>query len=178
VTGNAPGDGYAYLYDSSGADALTANPASATMTRPEPWSTSTASGFQRVYAYSTRGGDDTATLTGNPSGGNQLRSYPTYSTLTDGSRSFYHYVRGFRSATVYGSMTDPSGDRAYLYDTAGADTLEVSGNSAILRDTAGITYQIEALYFDLVYARSSDGVKNDTVVEDSIVYNLIRSGVW
>ncbi len=51
-------------------------------------------------------------------------------------------------------------------------------NSAILKDTAETTYQIEALYFDLVYARSSDRTTNDTVDVDALAYNLIRSGTW
>jgi GEVED domain-containing protein/VCBS repeat protein len=181
VTGESPGSGYtyAYLHDSSGTDALAASPTSATMDRASGWSDTTANGFKRVYAYSTRGGGDTAQLTGSATGGNYYRGYPTYSTLTDGARSFYHYVRGFASVTASGSQSDTASDRAYLYDSSGADTFVGSGNSAILRDTAATAYQIEALYFDRVYARSSDRTANDTInVDDSLVYNLIRSGTW
>jgi hypothetical protein len=149
------------------------------MDRAAGWSDTTANGFKRAYAYSTRGGDDSATLTGNSSGGNYYRGYPAYSTLTDRARSFYHYVRGFRSVTAEGSTSDTAGDRAYLYDSRGKDTFVGRGESAILKDSAGTTYQIEALYFDLVYARSSDGEANDTVdVDESVVYELIRWGVW
>ncbi len=62
---------------------------------------------------------------------------------------------GCAQTSIY-SATDTSSDRAYLYVSIGSDTLVGSGNSAILRDTAETTYQIEALYFDLIYARSSD----------------------
>ena len=55
---------YAYFYDSPGVDAFEATPASATMNRADSWSDATATGFKRVYAYSTRGGNDTAVLTG------------------------------------------------------------------------------------------------------------------
>ncbi len=84
-------------------------------------------------------GDDTAQLTGSSSGGNRYRGYPTYSTLTDTARSFYHYARGFRSVTATGSETNTSNDRAYLYDSSGSDTLVGSGHSAILRGTAAET---------------------------------------
>lgn len=181
VEADSPGSGYsyAYLHDSSGDDSLTADPTSATMNRAAGWSDTTATGFKRVYAYSTRGGDDTAELTGTSVGGNRFRGYPTYSTLTDSSRSFYHYARGFRSVTATGSETDTSSDRAYLYDSRAADTLVGRGDSAILKDSAESTYLIEALYFDLVYARSSDRATNDTVdIDDSLTYNLIRSGTW
>ncbi len=66
-----------------------------------------------------------------------------------------------------------------MYDSSGADTLVGRGNTAILKDTAETTYRIEALYFDLVYARSNDGATNDTVdVDDSLPYVLVRSGAW
>ncbi len=181
VTASSPSTAitYAYLYDSTGTDALTADPATVAMDRAAPWSDTTASGFKRFYAYSNRGGADTATLTGSASGGNIYRAYPTYSTLTNTAGSFYQYVRGFHFVTASGSSTDGSSDRAYLYDSSGADTLLGHDNSAILRDTAATTYQLEAVYFDMVYARSSDGVKNDTIdVDDSLAYNLIRYGTW
>ncbi len=182
VTASSPSSvsTYAYLYDSSDVDSLSATPGSATMDRADTWSDTTAAGFKRVYAYSSRGGADTATLTGSSTGGNRYRGYPTYSTLTDTARSFYHYARGFSTVTAIGSQTDTSSDRAYLYDSNGADTLVGSGNSAILKDTAEATYQIEALYFDLVYARSSDGAANDTLAVDEalLAYELIRSGTW
>ncbi len=188
VTANSPGDGYtyAYLHDSSGVDSLTATPTTATMDRAAPWSDTTANGFKRVYAYSTRGGEDRTELTGAATGGNQFRGYPTYSTLTDATRSFYHHVRGFRSVTAIGSQADPSGDRAYLYDSTGDDTfskafLEDGKNQgASLTDAAG-TYENWIKYFDTVYARSSDNGTNDTIDvtnEDELAYNLIRSGTW
>jgi hypothetical protein len=118
-------------------------------------------------------------LTGSLSGGNIYRGYPTYSTLTNTAGTFYQYVSGFHSVTATGSSTDGSSDRAYLYDASGADTLVGHGNSALLRDTAATAYQLEALYFDFVYARSSDGVKNDTSdIDNSLAYNLLMYGTW
>lgn len=183
VTGQSPGVGtsYAYLYDSTGDDSLTATPTSAAMDRAEPWSDTTAAGFQRVYAYSTRGGNDSALLTGSASGGNQFRAYPTYSTLTDTAGSFYHYARGFRWLTAEGSETDSSTDRAYLYDSSGDDIFRDDGQYGYLEDKAGTTYQNRFRYFDLVYARSSDDGTDDTIDIDpaqQLAYNLIRSGTW
>jgi hypothetical protein len=187
VEANSPGEesSYAYLYDSSDIDQFTAGPTSATMDRADPWPDATANGFSRIYAYSTNGGDDAATLTGSSAGGNQFRGYPTYSTLTDTARSFYHYVRGFRWLTATGSETDTSGDRAYLYDSDGDDTFSgeflenglYQGGS--LSDTAG-SYSNWVKYFDVVYASSSDTGTTDLidVDEEDLAYNLIITGTW
>jgi hypothetical protein len=182
VTANSPGGGYAYayLYDSPGNDTLTATPTSAAMDRAAPWSDTTATGFKRLYAYSTRGGSDTADLTGS-SGGNRYYGYPAYSTLTDATNSFYHYVNGFSSVTATGSAADPTNDRAYLYDSSGDDTLYGRGHRCYLEDTAKSVYHNEILYFDLVYATSSDddSQTDDTIdIDDSLLYNLIRRGSW
>ena len=179
ATSPAAATSYAYFYDSTGDDHFTADPASATMDRAESWSDATAAGFNRIYAYSILGGNDTAELTGNATGGNYYRGYSTHSTLNDRAGSFYHYVRGFRSVTATGSETDSSTDFAYLYDTADADTLYGRDNRCYLEDTAGTTYHNEILYFDYLYARSSDGEENDTVdADDSLVYDLILKGIW
>ncbi len=179
ATSPAAATSYAYFYDSTGDDDFTAELASASMDRAESWSDATATGFNRVYAWSILGGDDTAHLTGNATGGNYYRGYSTHSTLNDRAGTFYHYVRGFRSVTAIGSETDSSTDLAYLYDTAGADTLYGRDNRCYLEDTAGATYHNEILYFDYLYARSTDGQEDDTVdVDDSLAYDLILKGIW
>ena len=187
VNADSPGSGVssAYLYDSEGDDAFEATPDSATMNRAISYADVTATGFARVYAYSTAGGDDSAVLTGSAAGGNRYRGYPTYSTLTDGAGSFYHYVRGFDSVVAMGFQSDLSGDRAWLYDSPGDDTLAAAVlengkyQGAILSDDGG-TYENQVLYFDLVYARSSDSGTNDTidVDEEELAYDLLRSGSW
>ncbi len=183
----SPGDGttYAYLHDSAGVDRFEASPDSATMDRADGWSDTTATGFARVYGYSTRGGEDTAALTGNADGGNQYRGYPSYSTLTDRARSFYHYARGFHSVEATGSVSDTTGDRAFLYDSSGDDVFaaafEEGGEyqGGVLTDAGG-TYESWVKYFDLVYARSSDSGTSDAidVVEELLAYELIRMGTW
>ncbi len=187
VEAASPGDGasYAYIYDSSGDDSLETTPSSATMDRDGSFADLATTGFARVYAYATRGGTDTAVLNGSDEGGNRYRGYPTYSTLTDATASFYTYARGFDSLTAVGSDSDTSGDRAYLYDSSGNDILtgellendEYQGVS--LTDEAG-TYQNAALYFDLVYARSYDSGTTDTIDidEDLLACRLIDMGTW
>ncbi len=187
VSADSPGSStsYAYLYDSEGDDTLQATPDSATMARGSSWPDVTATGFARVYAYATQGGDDSAILTGSETGGNRYRGYPAYSTLTDASGSFYHYARGFDSVAATGSQSDSSGDRAWLYDSSGDDTLAAAVlengkyQGAVLSDDAG-TYENQVLYFDLVYARSSDTGTNDTidVDEEELAYDLLRRGSW
>ena len=175
----------AYLYDSSGNDRLTATTDSATFDRAESWSDTTVSGFERLYAYATGGGDDSADLTGNAAGGNRYRAYPTYATLSDATSSFYQYVRSFDSAMATGSQTDPSADRAYLYDSSGDDVFTAilldddEYQGAVLADTAG-TYENAIAYFDLVYARSSDSGTTDTIDADEelLAYDLLLSGSW
>ena len=182
VTAEAIGTSYtyAYLYDSPGPDLLTAGPTTATMDRATPWSDATAKGFKRLYAYSTRGGGDTAQLAGNESGGNRFYGYPTYSTLSDAAGSFYHYVSRFRTVTATGSSTSTSTDRAWLYDSAANDTLYGRGNQCYLENTAKAVYRNETLYFDYVFARStdSDTVTDDTVDVQSLAYYLLKYGSW
>jgi hypothetical protein len=106
--------------------------------------------------------------------------------LTDTARSFYQYVRGFRSVTAVGSQSDTAGDRAYLYDSAADDTFRAAfeeegifqGGS--LTDADG-TYENWVKYFDLVYARSSDSGTDDPIdvgEEELLAYRLIRMGTW
>ena len=183
VTASSPSNHhtYAYLYDSRGADMLIAEPEFAYMDRAEPWSDTTAIGFTRVLAYSVLGGRDIAELIGSEEGGNYFRGRPEYASLTDRSRSFYQYARGFSSVTAIGSQTNPSSDRAYLYDSRGDDTFTGAGDTAIMEDTAKSRYRNEALYFDFVYALSLDRSTRDTVAvedEDLLAYRLIRLGIW
>ncbi len=188
TTAESPGDGNscAYFYDSSENDTLTASPATVTMDRATGWSDTTATGFQRVRAYSMRGGDDTATLTGSEAGGNIYRGYSTSSIMTDSASSFYFYVSRFHSVTAVGSQSDSSMDRAYLYDSSGDDILDAAfleGDTyqgASLTDASG-DYEKLVKYFDLVYARSTDRNTNDTIAmedEDLLSYQLIRYGTW
>ncbi len=179
----AGGPNYAFLYDSSQNDVLDADPGRVVFDRmvdTAAETTTTISGFERVYVYATSGGTDCATLAGSDATANRLYGYPTYSTLTDRLRSFYHYARGFDSVLATGSETDPSSDRAYLYDSYDDDTLYGRGNQCYLEDTAGTTYHNEVLYFDSVYARSmdDDAATDDRVDVEDLAYYLLMYGSW
>ncbi len=188
VTAESPGgpNSFAYLHDSAGVDTLLASPDSASLDRADSWCDTQADGFTRVYAYSTRGGDDTAELTGNAAGGNRYRGYPAYSTFSDVARTFYHYVYGYHSVTAIGSEDAALADRAYLYDSPGDDILSAvvyengKYQGAALTDTAA-SYVNQIVYFDLVYARSSDSGTTDVIdidAETELAYDLIRLGTW
>ncbi|NLS93033.1 MAG: hypothetical protein GXX96_12835, partial [Planctomycetaceae bacterium] len=119
-------------------------------------------------------------------GGNNYRGYPAYSTLYDSTQSFYHYVRGFHSVTAAGSKNAPSRDRAYLYDSPGADTFdeafweEDKYQGGSLTDT-GDSYELWIKYFVYVYARSTDSGPGDTIAvenEGILAYRLLRMGTW
>ena len=126
--------------------------------------------------------------------GNLFRAYPAYATMTDAAHSFYHYARGFRSVTATGAEDTASGDRAWLYDSPVSDTLaaafwdDLAGKytGGFLTDEVGGdpatgSYRNAFRYFDLVYARSSDGQANDTidVVDwELLAYRVIWAGEW
>jgi hypothetical protein len=181
VTATAAGTGphYAYFYDSDGDDVFSATPAQAVMNRADAWTDATAIGFARVYAYSTRGGADTATLAGSAVGGNRYRGYPAYSTLTDTSGSFYHYANGFRQVTAAGSPT-ATDDIAYLYDSGVADIFVGKSYWGELKAKTDTPYLNRVEYFDRVYAYSNDAtsVDDEIDVDSTLAYNLILSGSW
>ena len=183
---DSPGDGlsYAYFYDSPEDDCFQVSAVVADMNRGGTWSDTTATGFSRVYAHATCG-TDSALLTGSEAGGNRYRGTPAYCTLTDSVNSGYFRVSGFGSVTATGSSSDMSGDRAYLYDSGGDDTLTAAFadddlyHGAVLSDAA-LSYENWICDFDLVYARSCDSDKNDTVDADNetLAYCLILWGTW
>jgi hypothetical protein len=83
--------------------------------------------------------------------------------------------------TAEGSLSDPAGDRAYMYDSPEDDVFYDDGEYAYLQDTAGSVYQNRVKYFDLIYARSSDSNTDDTIdidPEQELIYLLIRLGTW
>ncbi len=49
----------------------------------------------------------------------------------------------------------------------------------MLEDTAGSVYHNEALYFDLVYARSTDSsTREDTAETEDLDFRLLLMGTW
>ncbi len=116
---------YAFFYDSPQNDVLDASPDQVILDRAVGTAgatSTTAIGFERVYVYATKGGSDSATLTGSSTAANRFYGYAAYSILTESAGSFYFYANGFDTL----SANSPSGGYtyAYLYDSPGNDTLD------------------------------------------------------
>lgn len=144
---------YAYLYDSAGADRFEASPSEATMHRAAPWSNTTVQGFSRVYAYSIRGGEDSAVLTGSAAGANRFYGYANYGTLSDSAGSFYHYANGFATLAASAAGT---GNLAYLYGSSGNDVLTARPARVEFDRDAGWSDTV-ATGFERVYAYANGG---------------------
>ena len=159
----AGGVQYAYLYDSAGADRLEASPSETAMHRAAPWSDTTAKGFSRVYAYSIRGGDDSAVLAGSAAGGNRFYGYANYGTLSDSAGSFYHYASGFAELAASAAG---SGNAAYLYGSSGNDVLTARPARVEFDRAAGWSDTV-ATGFERVYAYASGGGLDRAYLYDS-----------
>jgi hypothetical protein len=170
------GSDYAFLYDSTGDDTLVATVGRVAVVgdgfRQE------VHGFERVYAYATRGGHDIAEL--YDSSGNDTLWATDYGASISG-RGFYHYVQQFDR--VYAYATQGGTDVARLYDSPGNDTFFADTVSASL---SGAGYYQFARYFDRVYAyatrggtdvaRLFDSAGNDTLVSNPTSTSLTGSG--
>jgi hypothetical protein len=169
VTANALGTGdKAYLYDSDGNDALVSSSTSAAMTlNPTVGDpvVNTANDFGEVYAYSTSGGDDDATLNGS-AGADRFHAYLSYAYLKADDSSYLTQVSGF--ATVTANAVG-AGDRAYLHDSNGDDVLNASPTSAAmtLNPTAGGQVINTATAFDEVYSYARNGGTNQAYLTGS-----------
>ena len=98
----AGGTNTAKFYQLPWNDTFTAHPGSASM-GPTSYVAGTgyqneADGFDKVYAYATAGGFDTADLY-DPWGSYTFTAYPTYATLT--GTGFYNYAGGFDKVNAH-----------------------------------------------------------------------------
>ncbi len=125
VTGvSGGGDDTAYLYDSTGNDALDVTVGSATMTRSGS-TTSVASGFAYINGYAVAGGTDVATMT-STTGTDVFTGKDTYAYMrNDGGADYLLYVTGFGEVTAYGDDSDT----AYLYGGVTDDILDMDMGS-------------------------------------------------
>ena len=156
VEANGTGVYQAYFYDTPEEDKFVATPIEATFTRGFGTTDETqtiTNGFERVYAYSS-GGGDTATLY-STSGNDKF--YLKQADATVVGDGFYSYAKGF---TVTINNTDHAGgvDLAYIYDSAGDDTFVADSNRGTMTWEGGGGFDLANLA--KVYAYSSGG--NDT----------------
>lgn len=120
-------------------------------------------GFAQVYASMLAGGTDTAVVEGSNSA-DVFKASPTHWSMTGGGVNLSG--EGFTSV----SMTGESNDRAYLYDSAYDDTLELSAAGATLR---GQRFSNSATGFGKINSEASNG--NDRIVfTDTSARSTIR----
>ncbi len=128
------GDDLAYLYGSTGDDALDVTVGAATMTRSGS-TTSVATGFAYLNSYGVAGGTDTATMT-STTGTDVFTGKETYAYMrNDGGADYLLYVTSFNEVTAYGDADDT----AYLYGGASDDTLEMGVSSSTLTRSGSTT---------------------------------------
>ncbi len=128
------GDDTAYLYGSTGDDALDVTVGAATMTRAGS-TTSVATDFANVNGYGVAGGTDVATVTGT-TGTDLFTAKETYAYMRNvGGSDYLLYVTSFGEVTGYGDADDT----AYLYGAATDDTLEMNVASATMTRSGSTT---------------------------------------
>jgi hypothetical protein len=137
----------AFLYDTKGNDAFTADPTTAVVVGTNY--RAAASNVERVYAYGTAGGTDKAVLTGSV-GDDSFIATPADARMY--GKDYYNFVRGFDA--VQGVATAGGEDRAYLYDAASDDTLTADPASARL---SGRGFDLVASGFPRVDAYATSG---------------------
>ena len=150
VTATAGGatDSRAYLYGGSGIDDLSVAPTSSTM----DWSTgvsAVADGFGRIYAEGAS--EDNATITGDGAGDARFYGYDSRSIYTTSS----FFVQASDFGTVTANPNGGTGNKAYLYDDAGTDSVTLLPTVATRDWANGAVATAES--FDKVYAYGSAG---------------------
>lgn len=137
----------ASVYDTPGADQLTARPQAAQLT---------GVGYNfdiqnvpRIYVHATAGGEDTAFLY-DSADDDTLVVRPQFTSL----RSEQHFSLAYGFERVYAFATAGGHDSAKLYDSAGNDRMTASSVSAGI---SGPGYFASARYFESVEANATAG---------------------
>ncbi len=117
------------IYDWTGDDILAVDPTQATMDWGSDGVDFTGFGFEVVRGFAPNGGTDEATLTGT-TGSDKFYGQETLAYVQDAAGTNYHYsANGFEEVTGVGGGGD---DTAYLYGSAGDDTLDMSVGAATM----------------------------------------------
>ena len=162
ATAGTGGNDIARFYDSTGDDTLTVGPETVAMDYdPEVLDLAvTATGFQRVRAYSQNGGDDIANLSGS-AGDDRFVARPEsfYISLAGGKSNAQ--INGFKQVTVDVSPAEPGADSgadyAYVYDSPESDVLTAGPAEAAMDYGANTLIDVAMLGFDRLYAYSENG---------------------
>lgn len=128
-----------------------------------------ANGFNSSVTYASGSGTDMAVI--NSASTATFVGTSSYSTLTRGNQSVEVVGYGQVSANGAGDNTDA----AYLYDTAGSNTLTVQGSSAVMSTALG-GYSVNK--FGTVIGEQQSG-NNDVVKHVAAIdYTLQTVGSW
>lgn len=149
----------AFLYDSAGDDAFTSRPDGASLVG-EGFANA-VSGFGRVNAFATAGGNDAASFA-DSAGNDTFTARGGLSSMI--GKTFKNYASGFE--TNHAVSSHGGADRAYLYDSAGADAFEAHRNLAGLTTEAGILN--DAAGFARVSAYATAGGTDTASVFDTL----------
>jgi predicted outer membrane repeat protein len=124
-----------------------------------------AKGFDQIYSYAIRGGDDSSTMNGS-SGADRYTVKPTYSNMKGDGGAYFHYATGFDESFADVTVGGGGGlDQAFLYDTTAGDEFIADAFQATMDfDSSGSPgVDVTAIGFDETYAYS-DGAGYDTAI--------------
>ena len=164
--GNGGGDG-AYLYDSQGADRLTATPHGSRMEAVDGSYENNAVGFAKTYSFAS-GGYDTAELFDGASD-DFFRGTTEFAVLRGDGYEFFNYAQGFDRVYAYSTG---GFDEAHLEDSEADDFFRGTTEFAVLRGD-GYEFFNYAQGFDRVYAYSTGGF-DEAHLEDSEADDFFR----
>lgn len=161
------GDDVVSLRDSPGNETLTVELGSATLTNNSGAFSVNVSQFEKLHAYATAGGNDTATLY-DSSGKDKFKGDPAVAKLYRHG-TFYHRAKAF---DVVHAISSGGGDRALLWDSPGNDTLESQRDQTRLH---GAGFDITAAGFIDVYSRATNGGFDVAHLTDSPLDDTVRA---
>lgn len=171
ISSHGGGDA-ATLYDSAGADTLTATTTYAVLVGTGY--SNRVEGFTRVRAEAS-GGVDIARFNYNAAA-DLFYGTQSISRVT-GSNGIEARADYFEKVVVQGIRDKAAGyDRAYLYDSSGADSLVTRNNQALLTFGDGRTIQL--LDLSWVSATSNQGGRDTKRKEASTDFVLAPTGLW
>ncbi|MBN2218091.1 MAG: hypothetical protein JW719_12020, partial [Pirellulales bacterium] len=149
----AGGTDRANLFDSSGAETLTAKPEYVKLRNNSGAFEVTAYSFRYTATTATAGGSDVANFFDSP-GADTFEATPTYAKLY--GDTFYNRADYFRQVTAdgHGGGDGADNDVVRLYDSTGNDIVIAGTNSMQL---IGAGFQIRADYFQHLVAFASKG---------------------
>jgi hypothetical protein len=168
------GTDVAILYDSPGDDRLEAGEFEASFdydaSSPVSDPDLIAKCFDQTYTYATSGGNDVSTMTGS-TGYERFTVKETFSNIKGNSGAYFHYATGFDEYFADVTVGGEGGfDKAYIYDAATDDAVEISPTQATIDfDATPGSPDVDATAtgFDEVYAYAENGGTDAAIMHGS-----------